>query len=74
MFLVICQICNSSSLTPFIYGSSLGRGVENSDLFPACSSRDLKALASPLQTARNHEMVEKIAAIYIFRRTSRAVG
>lgn len=48
--------------------------MENSDLFPACSNSDLNPLASLLQTARNNEMIEKIAAIYIFCRTSTAVG
>lgn len=56
-----------------MYGDSLEHSVENSDLFSTCSNSDLKGLASPLRTARNHEMIEKIAAIYIFCRTSRAV-
>lgn len=48
-----------------MFGDSLEHSVENSDF---------NALLSSLQTTRNNEIIEKIAAIYIFYRMSRAVA
>lgn len=56
-----------------MYGDSLEHSVGNSDIFSACSSSELTTLVSSLQTATNNEIIERIAAIYIFCRTSRAV-